>query len=108
MNDNKVNESLLQKNIDLLKSYSNEERKNLNLIFEKFDSCLANYKTNNTKSMKNKHTALKSRVTTINSNRTKYASVLESVIRRYYEIAASVVVAARKAEGDIHVDESDY
>ena len=101
MKDNRIDETLLLKNIELLDSYNSEEKKKLNSIFDRFKSCIDNYKTSNSSSITSKVNSLKSNLPNINTNRMAYSNVLVEVIKRYRETAKGVVKSAKKMESDI-------
>lgn len=102
MQEGKVNETNLLKNIDLLRLYSTEEKNKYNKIFETFAKCLGYYKsTINTGKISTKENAIRGNLTTIQANRNEYCNILNTVIIRYRQTAESVVQSAAKTGGDI-------
>ena len=100
MEECKINETNLLKNIELLRLYSSEERAKLDTIFERANSCLDNYKTDNTGKISSKTSNLKNNVSIISANRDEYVVTLETVVKRYKEQSDRVKQTSKKVGGE--------
>ncbi len=94
MNEGILNKTLVDKNIDLINSYSEVENEKLNIIFSNFNSCTKCYKTSNTGKISSKLSNLGNNIHTINNNRKKYCEVLTEAIKIYDDMAEEVVNSA--------------
>jgi hypothetical protein len=101
MNENIIHEDLVQKNIDFLNLYREEEEKKLDIAFEKLDGCLASYKTSNSETLKSRVSNLKNSASVLASNREEYCNVLKEAIRIYRDTALATVASANKLEAVI-------
>lgn len=91
-----INETLLQKNIDLLKLYSSEENKKLKQIFSLFDKTLNYYETSNTSLFRKKYASLTSNIPTLYENRDEYCDVLKKAIFIYNKTSNEFIDSSKK------------
>ena len=98
MNENILNKSLLEKNIEQINYYSEEEKQVLGKIFEKMQLCLRNYNTSNTADFLEKIIDSKASVSKISSKRAKYVNILSNAIARYDRVSIETI---NRFDGDI-------
>lgn len=99
-----MNEPYVQKNIDLLDSYSSEEKAKLNQIFSRFDESTKCYKSPNSGLIKKKVSDLISNASILYSNRQAYSNTLDAAIKIYIETAQNFVSSAKAMEVDINAN----
>lgn len=91
MNKGILNESLLEKEIEQIIFYANEEKTNLRKICNnliELDNC---YNSTNTKIFINNANNLKSKINTIYQKRIKYTNILKKVIINYNTLSNKTV-----------------
>lgn len=98
MNENILNKTLLEKNIEQINFYSEEEKQVLSKIFEKMQICLKNYNTSNTAQFLEKIIDSKLSTSKISTKRTKYVKVLNNAIARYDRVSMETI---NRFDGDI-------
>lgn len=78
-----LDSNLLKKNIEYLKSYIDEEYKNLNNIYNQLIECNNCYSSLNSKLFLNEINSVPNSTKLIQENRLKYVNVLNNVIIKY-------------------------
>ena len=91
MNNGILNEMLLEKNIEMIKYYSTEEKRLLSKINNKISEISNNYHSTNSSLLMNSSSNLKSNINSIYNKRLKYTTVLNEVILRYQESSNATV-----------------
>lgn len=91
MNNGILNEMLLEKNIEMIKYYSTEEKRLLSKINNKISEISNNYHSTNSSLLMNSNSNLKSNINSIYNKRLKYTTVLNEVILRYQESSNATV-----------------
>ena len=91
MNENILNKALLEKNIEQINYYIEEEKQLLNKIFEKMELCLKDYNTSNTAKYLEKITDSKLNVSKISTKRTQYINILNNAIARYDRVSIETI-----------------
>lgn len=91
MNNGILNEMLLEKNIEMIKYYSTEEKRLLSKINNKIGEISKNYHSTNSALLMNNNSNLKSNINYIYNKRIKYTTVLNEVILRYQESSNATV-----------------
>ena len=91
MNNGILNEMLLEKNIEMIKYYSTEEKRLLSKINNKISEISNNYHSINSSLLMNSNSNLKSNINSIYNKRLKYTTVLNEVILRYQESSNATV-----------------
>lgn len=86
-----LNEMLLEKNIEMIKYYSSEEKRLLSKINNKIGEISKNYHSTNSALLMNSNSNLKSNINYIYNKRIKYTTVLNEVILRYQESSNATV-----------------
>ncbi len=87
MNKGILNQSLVEKNIQQLTFYSNEEQKKLNQICVNMLEASTNYKSSNTSLLVNHVTMIQNQLPKINEKRTYYRKVLNDAINQYNRLS---------------------
>lgn len=82
-----LNQSLLEKDIEKIKFYSQEEKVKLNKLCNKFNEISKEYKSNNTVLLLNNVGNLKNNINQIYEKRIKYTEVLNRVISQYNRLS---------------------
>ena len=91
MNNRILNEMLLEKNIEMIKYYSTEEKRLLSKINNKISEISNNYHSTNSSLLMNSNSNLKSNINSIYNKRIKYTTILNEVILRYQESSNATV-----------------
>lgn len=91
MNNGILNEMLLEKNIEMIKYYSTEEKRLLSKINNKISEISISYHSTNSSLLMNSNSNLKSNINSIYNKRLKYTTVLNEVILRYQESSNATV-----------------
>lgn len=87
-----LNESLLEKNIEQVQLYSDEEKESLTAICDKFYEFSKSYCSANTTILNNNIDELKSNISTIYAKRNQYVKILNEVIEKY-DVLSNITVA---------------
>ncbi len=92
MNENTLNKTLLEKDIEQINYYANEEKNILNKIFERMKLCTNEYNSSSNKSIiLDKINSSQTMISKIESNRAKYVNVLNNAIKRYDRISIETI-----------------
>lgn len=91
MNKGIIEESYLQKNIDKINFYSNEEKKVLIKISQQFERCNDNYKSTNANIFMKTMNSFNLNVDRIYTKREKYQITLKNVITQYKSLSVQVI-----------------
>ena len=86
-----IEQSLLEKNIEYLEFYSDEEKVMLNKIYNKVIDIVNNYISENSKLLINKNIHLKKNIDDIAAKRIRYTKILNKVILIYNDTSDAVV-----------------
>ena len=99
MNENILNKSLLEKDIEQINYYSGEEKQILDKIVERMRFCINNYNSSaNNSIIIEKVNNSQSMIPKIESNRAKYVNVLNNAIKRYDRVSIETV---NRFDGDL-------
>lgn len=82
--------SYLEKNIEKIDFYKDEEEKILKKICSQLEECNKRYRSSNTTNLSNKVTNIKGNINNIKNKRIKYNQVLKTTIERYKEMSTSI------------------
>ena len=96
MNKGILNQSLVEKNIQQITFYSEEEQKKLNQICSEMIEASNNYKSSNTSIFTNHVTMMQKQIPIINEKRKKYADVLDAAIKQYHRLSGETRKAFSK------------
>ena len=99
MNENILNKSLVEKNIEQINYYAEEENQTLNKIYEKLQMCADNYSTSNKALFLEKIANKDFVVSKIASKRAIYSKVLTNAIARYDRVSGETI---NRFDGDIY------
>ena len=89
MNKGILESELLEKNIEYLQFYINEEYKMLNNIYNQMIECNSCYSSLNSKLFINEINNIPNNIKLIQENRLKYINILNNVIVKYKETSES-------------------
>lgn len=96
MNKGLLNETLLDKDIEQIMLYANEEKENLKNICNKFIEISYSYNSTNTALLLNTVNNLKGNISSIYQKRTNYVSVLNRAISSYKVLSNETVAMFEK------------
>lgn len=82
--------SYLEKNIEKIDFYKDEEEKVLKKISNQLEECNKRYHSSNTTYLSNKAANIKGNINNIKNKRIKYNQVLKTTIERYKEMSTSI------------------
>lgn len=91
MNKGNLNREFLEKNIEQIIFYRDEEKNNLLNIFGQMEQSIGNYKSKNSSQFLNRISELKPAIEQIYAKRLSYISLLNKVIVQYESLSMKTI-----------------
>jgi uncharacterized coiled-coil DUF342 family protein len=89
MNRGIINEAMLERDIENIEFYLNEENKILNKIYDAYQEALDCYSSTNTNFLSNHLNTLPKNISDIWNKRKQYTNTLQRVIQQYHMLSES-------------------